>query len=919
MPKPTRFVIIDASALIHRSFHALPPLTTAQGEQVNAVFGFTTILLRVLKEYAPDYLAVAFDVAEKTFRHQEYVEYKATRVKAPQELYDQIPIVKELLTAMKITQYELPGYEADDVIGTLTIREEVDQPNVESIIVTGDKDAFQLVDDNTKVYTLGRSVSDTILYDAAQVEKKLGVTPKQVVDYKALVGDSSDNIPGVPSIGPVTAVKLLKRYGTLQSIYDTLKKDATLEGVSQRVIDLLKAGEKSAWLSQRLATIITDVPVGFSLEACRRKEFDRDEVVALLQRLEFKSLLAKLPEFQVQGALSLPTTKPAEPAKPMTRTAGYHLITTPAQLKPVLANAAKQPAIAVDTETTGLDPLADKLLGVSLSWRDGEAYYVDVRTDSPERPALIELLRPVLENSRIEKYGHNLKFDAAVLRQVDITLAPLAFDTMIASYLLNPAGRQHNLDALVFTELAHEMIPIEQLIGKKGKGQLTMDQVPLEALAEYASEDADYTWRLVAPLRQRLNETLTWKLFTEIEMPLVSILQRIEEVGVLIDTKFLKTMADRLAKQITKLEKSIYTQAGEEFNINSPQQMKRIFFDKLDLDTEGISSTKTGFSTAASELEKLRDAHPIIPLIIEYRELTKLQSTYVLALPELISPADGRVHSSFNQTVAATGRLSSSNPNFQNIPIRTELGKQIRKAIIAPKGFQIVAADYSQLELRIAADLANDQTMITAFRNDEDIHTSTAAILNGVQPEDVTSEMRRAAKAINFGILYGMGIYGLARGTGLDVDQAAEYIESYFDHHTGIKEYMETTKAMARQLGYVETIFGRRRYLPEIRSTNRMIRSSAERMAINMPVQGTEADLIKIAMIRLAEELPKVSPRARMILQVHDELVFEIPTAEVAKAARCIRDEMESAHTFKVPLKVEVEAGPNWGDLEEIK
>ncbi|MFA6198301.1 MAG: DNA polymerase I [Patescibacteria group bacterium] len=916
MPTKTKFVIIDSNALIHRAFHALPPLTTKDGRLVNAAYGFTSVLLKVIKEFKPQFIAAAFDVAKKTFRHEEYAEYKATRVKAPQELYDQIPIVKEVLRTLNIKIYELPGYEADDVIGTLTIRQEVDQPNVESIIVTGDMDELQLVDGNTKVYRLQKGMSDTLLYDADTVRKKFDITPAQVPDYKALAGDASDNIPGVKGVGQVTAINLLKQFDTVEDLYSALKKNEKLIEAKPRIIDLLKKYESDAFLSKKLATIVCDIPIDFKLADCRHGMYDRMAAIKLFQELEFKSLLARLPEMQTQGSLlsdSAPRT-----AEPVRLSKNYHLIQSVKDLKPILNQAKQSKLVAVDTETNGLDPLTADLLGVSLSWQNGVAYYINVQPGTAERDKLLDDLKIFLEDSSIEKAGHNMKFDIMVLARAGIELTNPGFDTMIASYLIDPSSRQHGLDAVVFSELGHEMIPIEQLIGK-GKMQKPMENVPLEELANYSCEDADYTLRLVAPLRQKLRKAVLENLFLEIEMPLVPVLAKIETLGVLIDTKFLNQMSDQLTKQIAVLEKRIHKAAGEEFNINSPLQLKRIFFDKLDLDTEGIGSTKTGYSTAASELDKLHDAHPIVPMIIEYRELAKLISTYIDALPELINPQTGRVHTSFNQAVTSTGRLSSSNPNLQNIPIRTELGKQIRKAFIASPGSVIVSADYSQIELRIAAAIAYDRSMLEAFRNNEDIHTRTAAEINGVQPEDVTPEMRRAAKAINFGILYGMGVYGLARGTNLDVDEASDYIETYFEHHQGIKEYIEETKALARRLGYVETLFGRRRYLPEIQSSNRQIRTGAERMAINMPIQGTAADLLKMAMIKIHRELPAISPKTKMILQVHDELVFEVPQDETKKVARYIQDAMENIYTLKVPIKVEIDAGPNWGELSEVK
>ncbi|MFA5107794.1 MAG: DNA polymerase I [Patescibacteria group bacterium] len=914
--KKMKFIVIDGNALIHRAFHALPPLTTKTGQLVNAAYGFTSILLKVLRDLKPTHVAVTFDMGKKTFRHKEYTAYKATRIKQPQELYDQIPITHTIVKALNIPIYEHENFEADDVIGMIVSHKEVDQPDRETIIVTGDLDTLQLVDANTKVYTLRKGFADTITYDRTTVKEKFGLEPRQIIDLKGLAGDSSDNIPGVKGIGAQTATKLLQTFDTVEELYAALAKDdARLQNFRPRVLELLKKSKDEAFLSKRLATIRTDVSLDFHVADCLQKGYDREAAVALFQELEFKSLVSKLPETHVQGALDLAG---APQPKQRARTKTYHLIDTVAELATILATASKQELVAVDTETNGLDPLTCDLLGVSLSWLTGEAYYCNVGPDLPDRALWLKPLKTFLENPAVKKCGHNMKFDQLVLRSIEIDLKPLSFDTMIASYLLNPSNRQHNLDTVVFNEFGHEMIPIEALIGKRGKNQRSVADVPVEELAEYSCEDADYTFRLVAPLGKRLADNAQQKLFETIEMPLVNVLADLEQVGVLIDTAFLGRMQKQIGKRIQALEKSIYKQAGEKFNINSPQQMKHIFFDKLDLDTEGIGVTKTGYSTAASELEKLQDAHPIVPLIIEYRELAKLQSTYIESLPELINPKTGRVHTSFNQTITTTGRLSSSNPNFQNIPIRTELGREIRKAFIAPPGSVIVSADYSQIELRIVASLANDKNMIESFQNGEDIHARTAAEIHGCDIDAVTKDMRRSAKAINFGIIYGMGTYGLARSTDLDLDEARDYIEAYFDHHEGIREYIEQTKALARKLGYVETLFGRRRYLPEIKSGMQQVRAAAERMAVNMPIQGTAADLMKLAMIEIAQKLPSLSPKTKMILQVHDELVFEVPKTEVKKVSAHIHEVMEGIYKLRVPINVEVEAGPNWGELELV-
>ncbi len=915
--KKQRFIIIDGNALIHRAFHALPPLTTKNGQLVNAVYGFTTILLKVIREFKPTHLAVTYDVSKKTFRHQAYPDYKAKRKKQPDELYAQIPLSKKIVESLKIPIYEQPGYEADDVIGTLTANKNVDRPDIETIIVTGDLDALQLIDANTKVHTMRKGFADTVTYDGRMVEEKFGLKPKQIIDLKALAGDASDNIPGVSGIGQQTATKLLQKFGSVEKIYEKLENNEDcFKNFRSRAVDLLKKYKSNAFLSKKLATIVKTVPLDFSLKQTERQNYDRNAVIALFQEFEFKSLLNRLPD--AGGQTNMLFSKP-EQAADIKQTPGYQLIDTEKDFEKFILTASRQSELAVDTETTSLNTLSADLLGISISWRPGEAYYLNVSPGSRLRGSALKEIGRLLQNHKIKKYGHNIKFDLAVLSKIGLDISPISFDTMVASYLLNPSSRQHSLDTLVFTELGHEMIPIEKLIGKKGKSQLTLDRVPLDKVVEYACEDADYTYRLVGPLRKQLAEKSITGLFEKIELPLIPVLEKMERCGVLIDSGFLSKMSAETEKKINVLEKNIYKQAGEKFNINSPIQLKKILFDKLDIDTEGIGVTKTGYSTAASELEKMKDAHHIVPLISEYRELAKLKSTYLDALPELISPQTGRVHTSFNQTITATGRLSSSNPNLQNIPIRTSLGREIRKAFVAPPGFQILSADYSQIELRIVASLADDPSMIEAFKNNEDIHARTAAEINGCDIESVTKEMRRAAKTINFGILYGMGTYGLARSADMDVSEASEYIETYFEHHEAIRKYFELTKALARKKGFVETLFGRRRYLPEINSGIQQVRASAERMAINMPVQGTAADLMKLAMIEIDDNLPKISPQTKMILQVHDELVFEVPKRDISRVIKYIRETMENIYRLRVPIKADVETGSSWGLLKTVK
>ncbi|MFA5070352.1 MAG: DNA polymerase I [Patescibacteria group bacterium] len=918
MSTQRKFVIIDGNAIIHRAFHALPPtLTTKKGELVNAVYGFAAVLLKVLKDLKPDYIAATFDLGGPTFRDKMYKEYKATRVKADQSLYDQIPRVKELVSSFNIPIYEKAGYEADDVIGTIV--EQVAKEPTENIIVTGDLDTLQLINDKTKVYTLKKGVSEEIVYDETHVRQRYGFGPEQMIDYKALRGDPSDNIPGVRGIGEKTAGDLIKDFGSLEKIYKALDKGGkAAEKIKERYQTLLKEHKKEAFLSKKLATIERKTPIEFDLEKAAVKNYDRQKVVTLFSELEFKSLLNKLPGEpggkRFQGSMDLGSNTPEVDRKKRSDKLGldYQLVDTETKLTKLIEELRNLEELCVDTETTSLDPFLAELLGVSFSWQKDKAFFVSL----VKLPEALEKLRPVLENGKILKYGHNLKYDYAVLRQAGVEMQPLYFDSMIAAYLINPGIRQYNLDNLVFTELGYEMQPLEELIGKKGKNQLPVSAVPVEKLSWYSCEDADFTFKLAKHLDPDLEHNAAEGLFHKMEMPLVRVLTHIEEAGVKIDADFLGKMNKEISVRLIEIEKQIHKLAKTKFNINSPLQLKEVLFEKLKISPLGLSKTKTGISTAAAELDKLKDKHPIIALISKNRELAKLKSTYLEALPKLVNPKTGRVHTSFNQTVAATGRLSSSEPNLQNIPIRTELGAKIRKAFIAEKGFKLLAADYSQIELRIVASLANDEKMIESFQKGEDIHIRTAADINEVPLDKVTPQMRRAAKATNFGIIYGLGMHGLAANADISLDKARAFIEKYFTIHEAIANYLNDSKEQAHELGYNETLFGRRRYYPEINSGNQGLQAAAERAAINHPVQGTAADLIKMAMIEISHKLPTVSPKTRMILQVHDELVFEVPEPEVSKVSKFVKDTMENIYKLKVPIKVETGVGGNWGECK---
>lgn len=914
-----------------------PTMATKDGQMVNAVYGFTSVLIKAIRDLKPDYVALTLDKKGPTFRHEEYKEYKATRVKAPDELYSQIPLVKEVAKVFNIKIFEKAGFEADDLIGTIAAHIDHD---LEKIIVTGDMDTLQLVDDHTKVYTMSRGLSESVTYDGQAVEERYGLKPGQMVDYKGLRGDPSDNIPGVKGVGEKTATELLKEFETLDELYKAIDSNSKkLEKIKPRILELLKQYREDAFLSKRLATIKRDVPIDFDLEKVKFGEFDKAELVKLFSELEFKSLLPRVQELgssvERAGGREEEKREQIDKFERNKKLFKYELIDNDKDFEKFLAKLKKQKEFVIDTETTSLDPLTNGLLGISFSWKEGEACYINVKNqkskvksnvdlfnynkqeeDVLERRDWLEKLSPILEDEKIKKYGHNTKFDLRVLENKGLKVNGIVFDTMIASYLLNPGSRQHNLDAITFTELGFEKISKEDLLGK-GREKIDFGEVALEKMYIYSCEDADFTFRLVNKLEKELKANKLEKLFEEIEIPLVYALGQMEDTGILLDNKFLDELRKNVDKKIKKLEAKIKELAGMDFNVNSTQQLREVLFEKLEIPTNLVSKTKTGLSTAADELEKLKDMHPIIPLIQEYRELNKLSTTYINALPELVNKKTGRLHTCYNQTVTATGRLSSTEPNLQNIPIRTELGREIRKAFAADKGYKLVSLDYSQIELRLAAHMSGDERMIEAFQKEEDIHTATAAAINNLELDQVTPELRREAKAVNFGILYGQGSHGLAQAADISYGRAKEFIEEYFKVYKDVKKYVDESIEGAREKGYAETLFGRRRYLPEINSSVVMVRKGAERMAINTPLQGTAADMIKVAMIRVAREIDWSS--VKMLLQVHDELLFEIKEEEVAKATKRIKEIMENVIKLKVSIIVDAKVGDNWGEMEKVK
>ena len=895
-------MLIDGNSLVHRAFHAVPPLMTKSGLAVGAVYGFLSVFFKAVDQIKPDYVICAFDRPEPTFRHKEYKEYKAKRVKAPQELYDQIPLTQKVLSALGVQFLEKSGFEADDIIATLD--HEAGKEKIDTLILTGDADTLQLVDDDTRVYGFRRGFSDVVVYDEGQVKEKYGLTPDQLLDYKALRGDPSDNIPGVPGIGEKTATELLKKYKTLDGVYGHLD-EIKPEGVKNK----LKEGKSSAYLSKKLGTLVMNVPVKVDFEKAKVFYYDPQKAFKLFSELEFKSLLSRLPKSGQERS------KTADKKEKV----AYETIASEKDLNRLVAKIKKAKEFVFDTETTGLNPISDKLVGISFATTPREAYYLPIaHTVGPnlDLGLVRKKLGPIFRDPKIKKIGHHIKFDVMFLKSHGFETRGIYFDTMIAAWLLE-SRRSPKLDNLAFSELGYEMMPITRLIGE-GRKQTTFDKVSVKDATFYSAEDSDMTKRLEKIFKKRL--AVLPKLdavLHKIEMPLVPVLVEMETNGVLLDTKLLSGLGKKLKDNIRELEKKIYKATGLEFNIASPQQLQEVLFHKLKIDQAGVKKIKTGKSTAADELEKLRGTHPVIDMIIEFRELSKLLNTYVDALPELINKKTGRVHTSFNQTLTTTGRLSSSNPNLQNIPIKTDLGKKIRKAFIAQPGYEILSADYSQIELRVAAIISEDKEMKQAFIDGHDIHTETAAAIFNVPENKVTPTMRRQAKVVNFGILYGMSPYGLSQAAKITVGEAKKYIDEYFDFYKKIREYIDNTLAFVHKNSYVETYFGRRRILAEIGSGVPAIRNAAERMAINAPIQGTAADLMKMAMIKVFQEI-EGEEDIKILLQVHDELVFEVRQEKIKKYAKKIKEIMENVHRFSVPIKVDVSAGKNWGELEEL-
>lgn len=917
-------ILVDGSSYLYRAYHAFPPLTNGAGEPTGAMYGVLNMLRSLIMQYQPSHIAVVFDAKGKTFRDELFAEYKSHRPPMPDDLREQIAPLHQMVQAMGLPLLVVPGVEADDVIGTLARRAE--QAGRHVLISTGDKDMAQLV---TPSITLINTMTNTVL-GPQEVFDKYGVPPELIIDFLALMGDASDNIPGVPGVGEKTAQALLQGIGGLQSIYGDIDRVATLSfrGAKTMGAKLLLNKEK-ADLSYLLATIKTDVDLALDCDDLAIKPLDSATLHTLFQRYEFKRWLSDAQDGSWLTAAQGMKTKAVKPASEeaslsIVATAatlsreGYQTILDEAALEALIARLQHVGCFAFDTETDSLDVLSANLVGISCADAPGQAYYIPLAHDYLDAPTQLDRewvlarLQPLLEDEKVAKVGQNLKYDIGVMARHGIILRGVAFDTMLESYVLNSVAGRHDMDSLAARHLDHKTITFEEVAGK-GKGQLTFNQIPLEQAAEYAAEDADVTLRL----HQRLWPTLESEagphhVFCDIDMPLVPVLSRMERTGVLIDSAILGQHSQELAVRLSALEQQAHTLADEPFNLSSTKQLQSILFDKQQLPI--LKKTPGGAPSTNEEVlvELAEQGYELPQVILDYRTLAKLKSTYTDKLPQMVSPLTGRVHTSYHQAVTATGRLSSSDPNLQNIPVRSDEGRRIRQAFIAPAGSKIVAADYSQIELRIMAHLSGDRGLLEAFAAGKDIHRATAAEVFGLPLEAVTADQRRSAKAINFGLIYGMSAFGLARQLNIGRNEAQRYMDLYFERYPGVLAYMERTRQQASEQGYVETLDGRRLYLPEINARNAMRRKAAERAAINAPMQGTAADIIKRAMIAVDAWLQQSQPQVRMIMQVHDELVFEVPEAQVDEVVSHVRTLMESSLALAVPLKVDIGCGENW-------
>jgi len=888
--KKKRLFLIDGNSYCYRAYYAIKELRNSKGQPTNAVYGFILMLKKLLSSEDPDYLAIGFDLKGPTFRHKKFKEYKIKRKPMPDDLVLQLGLIKEMISAYNIPIFEKEEFEADDVLAT--IAKKASKKGIEVYIVTGDKDALQLVDENIKVYSTHK---EGLIYDRKAVRERFsGLGPEDIVDFMALAGDATDNIPGVRGVGEKTAIDLIKEFHNIENLYKNLNK---IKNESRK--KMLADEEGNARMAKELVILDTSVPIEVDIDQMRMKEPDTEKLLSIFRELDFKGLAKEM----------------ASSDSEVKSSAHYKTILNKKEFNGLIGGLKKQKSFVLDFETTSTNPLEARPLGVSFCWEMGRAYYVSLTDKEIDVKYAFGLLKDILEDKNIKKIGQNIKYEKLILSRHGIDLKGIDFDTMIASYLLNPSKLNHNLDDLAFEHLNHKMISMDDLLGT-GRKRITMEDVPLERLSEYSCEDSDVTLRLKNIFEKELFDKELYKLFKEIELPLVDVLSDIETNGVKIDINLLKKISKDIEKALSSSVADIYKMAGAEFNINSPKQLSGILFERLNLPV--IKKGKTGPSTDVGVLERLSLVHPLPKELLRYRELSKLKSTYVDALAELIDPKTKRLHTSFNQTITATGRLSSSKPNLQNIPIRTEEGRKIRKAFIGEKNRFIMSADYSQIELRILAHLSKDEELIQAFEKDTDVHTHTASLIFGVKEKDLTPQMRSNAKTVNFGIVYGMSAFGLSRGLLIEPHAAQKFIDSYFERYSRVKLYMEDKIEEAKEQGYVTTIFNRRRYIPEIKTGSMQVVRQAERIAINTPIQGSAADLIKIAMINIHKDMKEKNLSSMMILQVHDELVFEVPEDELKKMYKLVKDRMEGAVKLCVPIKVSVKYGKNWLEMKEI-
>lgn len=913
--------LIDGHAVAYRQFFALPEagFSTKSGEVTNAVFGFTRILIDILQEKRPKYLAVTFDMG-LSGREVYFPDYKGTREKMPDSLGQQLKRIHEVVEAFNIPILELPGYEADDVIGTIALQAE--EQDVDVLIITGDRDILQLLSDHVRVQLPAWKSRPDVVYDIPKFVEKYQVQPDQLIDLKAMMGDSSDNIPGVKGIGEKTGTKLLLQYGTLDAIYENI--DLIKGAVHKKLV----ADKEIAYISQRLATILCDLPVELDLEHCLAQDFDFNVVSPLFKELEFRSLFDKLESYNMnQLPLFSMNAEDDGSYGPDDVVDNVVIVNDKESLDALVETLNQAEHIVWDVETTSIDQMSAELVGIALAVDEETGYYVpvghkDALGEQVEIGFVLDALEAPLTNPDIPKYAHNAVYDLVVMQRYGIDVSPVGFDSMLAEWVRDPISKFLGLKNFARQELNIHMTDISELIGK-GKNQKTMAQVAISKAAKYAAADGVVTLKAVKLLKEELDKLDANKLYHEIDMPMIPIIADMQSNGVALDTDYLAEMSTRLDKMITGLETEIHELSGQPgFNINSPKQLSEILFneDKLNLPKEGISKTTHGFSTAQASLDELRDAHPIINKISEYRELSKLKGTYVDALPELVNRKTGRVHTSYNQTGTSTGRFSSSNPNLQNIPIRTELGREVRRAFIAPEGHKLLAVDYSQIELRIMAHISEDKTLMQAFAEGQDIHRATAAAVFDISPDDVTYEQRSFAKRVNFGLMYGMGSYRLARESDLTLGEANQFVETYFNRIPGVKQYIDNTEKQALEDGYVETLLGRKRYfrhLQDGKTSGNRVRGEL-RAAINMPIQGSAADILKIAMIQLHQKLNQSPLSAKMILQVHDELVLEVPDDELEETTHLVVETMQNAYELNVPLVANADVGQNWRDMEEV-